>query len=230
MNPTNGWRPTPAHARAVLGSLILAAAAVLARRPDLIVIAAPLVGVSIWSVALRPSSVPEIDQRLGNTTVREGDTITWSIGASDPGGRTEAVAARFGTPPLIDQAPTGGWLLAGPDVGSDRVEVRIRPTRWGTYRLNPVVVVGSSGWNAFRFVVSDPLPDRSRLTVLPEPSRFDPVSAGVAKRGLVGDNRSPRPGSGSEFASIRPFQPGDRLRRIHWPVSLRTGELHVTST
>ena len=32
------------------------------------------------------------------------------------------------------------------------------------------------------------------------------------------------------FASIRPFQSGDRLRRIHWRVSLRTDELHVVST
>ena len=48
--------------------------------------------------------------------------------------------------------------------------------------------------------------------------------------GLVGVNRSPRQGTGTEFASIRPFQPGDRLRRIHWPQSLRTGVLHVTST
>jgi uncharacterized protein (DUF58 family) len=46
----------------------------------------------------------------------------------------------------------------------------------------------------------------------------------------VGLNRSARPGSGSEFNTIRHFHPGDRLRRIHWPVSLRTGNLHVTST
>jgi uncharacterized protein (DUF58 family) len=52
----------------------------------------------------------------------------------------------------------------------------------------------------------------------------------VRTPGLVGVNRSPRQGSGTEFASIRPFQPGDRLRRIHWPQSLRTGLLHVTST
>ena len=37
-------------------------------------------------------------------------------------------------------------------------------------------------------------------------------------------------GDGTEFASVRPFQLGDRLRRIHWPVSLRTGALHVSAT
>lgn len=29
---------------------------------------------------------------------------------------------------------------------------------------------------------------------------------------------------------MRAFRFGDRLRRIHWPVSVRTGELHVTTT
>jgi uncharacterized protein (DUF58 family) len=29
---------------------------------------------------------------------------------------------------------------------------------------------------------------------------------------------------------VRPFRPGDRLRRINWKVSSRTGALHVTST
>ena len=48
--------------------------------------------------------------------------------------------------------------------------------------------------------------------------------------GLVGQHRSTRVGGGTELAEIRPFRTGDRLRRIHWPVSLRTGALHVTTT
>ena len=48
--------------------------------------------------------------------------------------------------------------------------------------------------------------------------------------GLVGTHQARRPGEGSEFSSIRPFAPGDRLRRVQWRVSLRTGALHVTST
>ncbi|MDQ6935264.1 MAG: DUF58 domain-containing protein, partial [Actinomycetota bacterium] len=33
----------------------------------------------------------------------------------------------------------------------------------------------------------------------------------------------------TEFSGIRPFIAGDRLRRIHWRTSLRTGELHVVT-
>jgi uncharacterized protein (DUF58 family) len=57
------------------------------------------------------------------------------------------------------------------------------------------------------------------------------------KAGLVGVHRSARPGDGTELRDIRPFQAGDRLRRIDWRVSLRAaaavggdlvpGTLHV---
>ena len=43
-------------------------------------------------------------------------------------------------------------------------------------------------------------------------------------------NRSPRLGAGIEFADIRPFRAGDRLRRISWRVSARSRELHVTTS
>jgi uncharacterized protein (DUF58 family) len=42
--------------------------------------------------------------------------------------------------------------------------------------------------------------------------------------------RAARAGEGSEFNKVRPFTPGDRLRRIHWAVTARTGHLHVTAT
>ena len=73
------------------------------------------------------------------------------------------------------------------------------------------------------------MPDLATAT-LPVPAAFDASAPTPHPRGLIGLNRSARPGSGSEFNTIRQFHPGDRLRRIHWPVSLRTGELHVTST
>jgi uncharacterized protein (DUF58 family) len=67
-------------------------------------------------------------------------------------------------------------------------------------------------------------------TTLPLPAAFDAKAPTPHPRGIVGLNRAARPGTGAEFNTIRLFHPGDRLRRIHWPVSLRTGQLHVTST
>jgi uncharacterized protein (DUF58 family) len=94
--------------------------------------------------------------------------------------------------------------------------------------VGTVSVTLTSPWGAYRAGPSD-LPELT-TTTLPLPAVFDAKAPTPHPRGLVGQNRSARPGTGSEFNTIRHFHPGDRLRRIHWPVSLRTGQLHVTST
>jgi uncharacterized protein (DUF58 family) len=68
------------------------------------------------------------------------------------------------------------------------------------------------------------------LTVYPVSEPFDSEEALPRAAGISGIHRSRRAGSGGELADVRPFQPGDRLRRINWRVTRRTGELHVNDT
>ncbi len=44
---------------------------------------------------------------------------------------------------------------------------------------------------------------------------------------LAGDFRSNLLGTGSELAMVRPYVPGDDVRRIDWNVTARTGEPHI---
>jgi uncharacterized protein (DUF58 family) len=44
---------------------------------------------------------------------------------------------------------------------------------------------------------------------------------------LAGDYRSAFAGIGSELWQVRPYQPGDDVRRMEWNVTARTGEPHV---
>jgi uncharacterized protein (DUF58 family) len=44
---------------------------------------------------------------------------------------------------------------------------------------------------------------------------------------LSGDYRSSLAGIGSELWQVRPYEPGDDVRRIEWNVTARTGEPHV---
>ncbi|MGH6990240.1 MAG: DUF58 domain-containing protein, partial [Stellaceae bacterium] len=62
-------------------------------------------------------------------------------------------------------------------------------------------------------------PRMSRLRSLPRPNRT---------RTALGNYISPTLGEGLEPGEIRPFAPGDQVRQINWPVSLRLGQLHVT--
>jgi uncharacterized protein (DUF58 family) len=124
----------------------------------------------------------------------------------------------------VERNPETGiaWLEAG------RTSLGVRTLRWGTRPIGGVAVALTSPWGSHR-VGPTALPELT-TTTLPVPAAFDAKAPTPHPRGVVGLNRSARPGSGSEFHTIRPFHAGDRLRRIHWPVSLRTGQLHVTST
>jgi uncharacterized protein (DUF58 family) len=43
----------------------------------------------------------------------------------------------------------------------------------------------------------------------------------------AGDEVARVKGAGMEFAGVRPFEPGDRVRHINWPVTTRLGKVHV---
>jgi len=54
------------------------------------------------------------------------------------------------------------------------------------------------------------------------------VTIGRRMEGLLaGDFRSTHLGAGSELAMVRPYAPGDDVRRIDWNVTARTNETHV---
>jgi len=72
-------------------------------------------------------------------------------------------------------------------------------------------------------------PPRS-IATLPVPGVFDVGASPRPEDGLVGLHRSTRSGDGNEFAGLRTFRPGDRMRRINWPRSIRVGELQVNGT
>ena len=54
------------------------------------------------------------------------------------------------------------------------------------------------------------------------------INIGRRMQGLLaGDYRSALHGAGTELAQVRPYVPGDDVRRIDWNVTARTGEPHV---
>ena len=81
---------------------------------------------------------------------------------------------------------------------------------------------------------SDPLA-RLRTPEQPGPGPLSPsslraleLSIGRRVDGLLaGDYRSAFAGVGSELWQVRPYEPGDDVRRIEWNVTARTGEPHV---
>ncbi len=70
--------------------------------------------------------------------------------------------------------------------------------------------------------------DHIEFTVFPRPvlprALEDSANAGFSDADIIESNR---PDSSGDLHGIRRFQPGDRLKMIHWPASARTSELMV---
>lgn len=222
----SSWHPTAALGRAlVLGSLGLALALV-AGEPGLVVLVAPLVVLAALALVHRPRATPTVAAALDHRTLPEGTGTTSRLtltGVDD----VEYVARSAARPPYLALRPSHGQIgrLLG-DAGPPVVEVGAQ--RWGTRMAGEEKVALYAPWAGFRFgpvhLPADP------LRVLPASAPYDSRAEAPQPLGLVGANRSQRAGGGTELAGIRPFQAGDRLRRINWRVSLRTGDLHVVST
>ncbi len=220
---------THAHVRAYLLAGLGLVAALVLRRGDLVVLLTPLAVVAAWGVLTRPRDIPTGRLHRSHTMIREGEVAHVGVEVI-PVTHQDFSAASVATS-LYVEAPQGlnGRVMMTPTPGEAQwASVRLRATRWGRRRLGPAVLGGTSPWGAFRY---GPVPVAALpLAVVPEPTIFDSSAPAPTPRGLIGRHRSMRPGDGSEFASIRPFQWGDRLKRIHWSRSLRSGVLHVSTT
>jgi uncharacterized protein (DUF58 family) len=220
------WRPSVAYFRSAVGAVVLITVALVVRRPDLLVIATPMVVVTVWSLLTRPTARPAFEEHLGHTTIREGEATTWHGGWAAVRDLDIAVAS-IQPSPWMDTRPSSGVVTVGAVDGAASLAIVLRSTRWGRRPLETIAVVGHSPWAGFRWSTSA---GPHHLTTLPRPALFDTDAFARPSDGLVGQHRSARAGEGNEFAGIRPFRAGDRMRRINWPRSIRAGELRVNST
>ncbi len=219
------WRPTPSLVRASLLALGGLGGGVVAGLDVLLVLAAPFVLLAAMGLLARPGHLPDVHARLDHHRLHEGQGTTSRLTVDDLTGvehvtRVAAPATHVGTRPLYGAA---GALVAD---GLPTIEVS--PRRWGRRAIGSERVALTSGWAGWRWVPVD-LPEHG-LFVLPQSPPYDGSAEVPQPTGLVGRHRSRRIGSGTEFEGIRHFASGDRLKRITWPVSLRTGELHVITT
>lgn len=220
------WRPTHAHVRATVGGLVLLVASVATGRSDVALLAMPLMAVALWAGLQRPRRQPRFVCESVALTVNEGEDFAWgaTITSLDPGARI--VTVHPGQKFLEVDPPHGVLQFAASD--AEDIRIGLRATRWGRRQLGEPIACVYDRWLAWRWGPKA-LPGLS-VTVLPQPTPVDAHAPAPHPRGLVGMERAVRAGEGNEFSKVRPFAPGDRLRRIHWPVTARTGRLHVTAT
>jgi uncharacterized protein (DUF58 family) len=77
------------------------------------------------------------------------------------------------------------------------------------------------------FLVEQPSLLSLPVRVYPRPERLRSLLAPVETQAHAGNTVSRERGAGIEFADVREFVPGDRVRHVNWRVSARRGRLHV---
>ncbi|BCJ52187.1 hypothetical protein Asp14428_36620 [Actinoplanes sp. NBRC 14428] len=224
------WVPTRALGRTVLLTGLLLVLGVALGRVDLVLLAAPFAIGAAVGLRRMPRSAPELRIDADEDHIVEGGAVEASVTVTNPDViNYDLVVVRTRTSPWLrlEDADRPFAISVTPD-GWTAVELPGTAVRWGRHAVGPAAarVAACGGLLACRPVV---VPARG-VRVYPETEPFAATEAMPAAAGLVGNHRSRRPGEGGELAGVRPFAPGDRLRRIDWRVSLRTRDLHVAST
>ena len=191
-------------------------------RVGLLVIALPALTLLIYQ-ASRPQL--DVERQVRPATLTVGQSATVAMTVRNRSGRSSlTVLAEERLP--ADLGSRVRFLLPGVRRRSSRVLIYpVRPWRRGRHRLGPLSLRVGDPFGLTSSLL--PFEGESELTVLPT---VHPLHRRPDRQGGAGSGGSDTlaPGAGDiDDATLREYQPGDDLRRVHWPVTAHRGELTV---
>ena len=203
-------------------------AALVVGRPELAALAAPFALVLVAGLAL--ASEPKIERaafELDRERALEDETVeaTLILRTERPIGRLE----------LLLDLPDGLEMSSGnPAIvhldwdGRRELAFTLRCARWGGYAVGDFVLRSPE---VFGLLVHEwRLELREPLKVYPRGEALQRLLRPLETQAFAGSQIPRARGEGIEFADLRPFVPGDRVRRINWRATARRGEPWVTET
>ena len=212
----------PAYAGlAALGLL----AALAARRPELAVVAAPFALYAGLGLLLARSPRIDAEVELEGERVLEGDelearvTLVSEVGAE----RVELLLQLPRELVVVDGVNPVQLRLA--DGERRELTFRLRCARWGAFRVGRICL---RTHDTFGLFVHEATLDRRRsLKVYPSEEHVRALLKPLETQVFAGNHVARQKGEGIEFADLRPFVPGDRIRHVNWRASARRGELWI---
>jgi uncharacterized protein (DUF58 family) len=209
---------------AVLAALGLLGALAL-RRPELAVAAAPFALVLVLGTRLArdPGVAGELllpsERTLEDTEV----AADLRVEASRPVDRLELYLELPPEIELVEGTAARAIRLRAEE--ERELPVALRCATWGSFQLG---TVRARARDPFRLVTWEArLGSRQRLKAYPREITLRRILAPVATQPFVGSEVSRTKGDGIEYADLRDFVPGDRVRTINWRASARRRNLVV---
>jgi uncharacterized protein (DUF58 family) len=208
---------------AALAALGLAAGIALGRA-ELVVLAAPFALVLALGLALAGDPDVQAEMLIGRDRLLEGEEVelTLSLAAVSSVARLELAVALPRDTEAVGDSTFSLPLSAGDE---QEIHTGLRFPRWGVYMVGRFGLAAFDRFGLFVFereqraaVPVRVYPRAEHLREIVRPHRTQPYVGNIVAR---------QKGEGIEFADLRPYVPGDRVRRVNWRATARRGELVV---
>jgi uncharacterized protein (DUF58 family) len=203
-------------------------AAVALGRPELVALTAPFLLALATGLALATSPRLDVALTLDEERALEGDETTArvALASTTPVDRLDLyVRMPAGVDVCEGKNPVALTLRPG---APRELELRLEATRWGGHLVGPVYVRAHDPLGLV--VWEQTLELRRELRVYPREDVLRRILQPRETQLFAGNEVSRRKGEGIEFADIRPWAPGDPLKRVNWRSSARRGELWVNES
>ena len=195
------------------------------RRPELAVVVAPFA--LALAVGLRNARDPkvEVDLTLATDRILEGSDVDTEL-TVQAGTGVDRLELLLDLPPGMEIADGDDAVALRLRGGDERsIPLRLRPVRWGLYEVGEIEVRAR---DVFRLVVWERrFRDSTRLKAYPREEAVRRILAPIETQAFTGSEVARTKGDGIEYADIRDYVPGDRLRSINWRASARKDDLVV---
>ncbi len=211
---------------------MLAAAGMLSAlatgRPAFAALSAPFA--VFLAAALAAPSRPRLHVGFGLGAARtlEGSTVGAALDLRADG-PAEWLELELVLPDGVSSAARPGRVAFGMRAGEHRrLDYELVCDRWGAHRIGLVDVRVRSALGLLSSVTQ--LDARIPLRVYPRREQLLRIVRAHETTPFSGSQVSRLKGEGIEFADIRPFAPGDRVRRVNWRASARRDRMYVNES
>jgi len=200
-------------------------AALATRRPELVAVAAPFAVVT--AVGLLSLRRPEIsvETTVERERALEGDEVEVRVALEAAAGaeRVEVLLELPGE--LTVEGGHNPRVLHLADGERRELSYRLGCKRWGGFRIGRVYLKTHDAFGLFRH---ETVVDRRQpLKVYPTEEAVRNLLRPLETQVSAGNHVARQKGEGIEFADLRRFVAGDRVRHVNWRASARRGELWV---
>ena len=194
---------------------------------DLHIVAVGLVVISLLAagaVRFQRHSL-EAGRRLSSARAFPGTRVKVEVEVRNTGrSRTGVLLLEDRLPPGMGRAARA--VLGGiPPRGKQTVSYSVRARSRGRYRVGPLTAYVTDPFGLARVAIS--FSGQDELIVYPEVEELQPPRSSAAGGGPGTSRARQLLRAGEEFYTMRQYEVGDDLRRIHWPSVAKTGELMI---